>query len=416
MMDSLGSKSPPSKGKVVAYNAAAVAALAALVVLPMLHEVQAAASWLAYYASTPYAKLPMSLVRVEVAAVDEKGAQVPVRELAVVWLASPLNNFTSQLVHRGSSGVALLSLPRAHLGRVVQVDAYNRVRWADLYNVENLLLMVVGEDGSFGAAVAGVELSDVAVSLKVEVRLTSKIASAAAGFAQSSTWYRLAEYQEFERVSAFSILYPDAGVKIVQTIPSGMTLWFESKSRSAPDYYTLPQAQWSSGFSGVNSPVTMTFDSSVPAPSGGVWVKLGTKVRWRYERWERYDSGVLTQVIEAVFPSACLGGIYYIETGSYTPPPVGGNVQPIGDPGACVQFNIGGAWEIGGVSVALGFSVSYPAGNVSIGVSLGFTIRYVGATVTVCVVSAAKNPSQYSVVAFDRGTNWGRVYTAWVPD
>ena len=76
-----------------------------------------------------------------------------------------MNNFASQLVHRGSSGVALLSLPRAHLGKAVQVDAYNRV--SDLYNVENLLLMVVGEDGSFGAAVAGVELSDVAVSLKV---------------------------------------------------------------------------------------------------------------------------------------------------------------------------------------------------------------------------------------------------------
>ena len=89
-MVSPGGKSPLGKGKVVAYNAAAVAALAALVVLPMLHEVQAAASWLAYYASSLYAKLPMSLVRVEVAAVDEKGAQVPVRELAVVWLAGPL--------------------------------------------------------------------------------------------------------------------------------------------------------------------------------------------------------------------------------------------------------------------------------------------------------------------------------------
>jgi ethanolamine utilization microcompartment shell protein EutS len=81
-----------------------------------------------------------------------------------------------------------------------------------------------------------------------------------------------------------------------------------------------------------------------------------------------------------------------------------------------VQFNIGGAWEIGGVSVALGFGASYPTGNVSIGVSLGFTIRYAGATVTVCVVSAAENPLQHSVVAFDRDTNWGRVYTAWVPD
>ena len=121
-------------------------------------------------------------------------------------------------------------------------------------------------------------------------------------------------------------------------------------------------------------------------------------------------------MIEAAFPSVCLGGVYYIETGSYTPPPVGGNVQPIGDPGACVQFNISGAWEIGGVSVALGFSVSYPTGNVSTGVSLGFTIRYVGATVAACVVSAAKDPLQCSVVAFDKGTNWGRVYTAWVPD
>jgi len=121
-------------------------------------------------------------------------------------------------------------------------------------------------------------------------------------------------------------------------------------------------------------------------------------------------------VIEAVFPSACLGGVYYVGVGPYSPPPVGGAVIPIGDPGACVQFDLGGAWEIGGVSVTLGFSASYPDGRVAIGLSLGFAIRYVGATVTVCVTAAAKDPLQYSVVAFDRGTNWGRVYTAWVPD
>ena len=79
-----------------------------------------------------------------------------------------------------------------------------------------------------------------------------------------------------------------------------------------------------------------------------------------------------------------------------------------------MQFSVGGAWEIGGVSVTLGFSASYPDGRVTIGLNLGFAIRYVGATV--CVTSAAKDPLQYSVVAFDRGTNWGRVYTAWVPD
>lgn len=398
------------------YNALVVVALVALVVLPILHEAQAAASWLAYYATISYAKLPVSAVRVEVVAVDGKGARVPVRELAVVWLASPLNNFTSSLVHKGTGGSALLLLPRAHLGRVTQVDAYNRVRWIDLYNVENLLVMVVGEDGSFGATVTGVELSDVVVGLKVEVKLTSKLSYPLKSFAQGSSWYWLVEYQELEKVSAFSILYPDAGVKIAITVPAGMTLWFESKSRSASSYANLPQAQWSSGFSGVNSPVTTLFDSSVPAPSGGVWVKLGTKIKWRYERWERYDGGVLTQVIEVVFPSACLGGAYYMETGAYLPPPVDGNVQPVGDPGACVQFSVGGAWEIGGVSVTLGFSASYPDGRVTIGLSLGFAIRYVGATVTVCVTSAAKDPLQYSVVAFDRGTNWGRVYTAWVPD
>jgi len=406
----------PLRLRAVAYNVLAIIALAALVISPMLPEIQSASSWLAYHATTLYAKLPVSAVRVEAVAVDEKGTQVPVRELAVVWLASPLNNFTSSLVHRAGGSSALLSLPRVHLGRVVQVDAYNRVRWVDLHNVENLLLMVVGEDGSFGATVAGVELSDVAVSLKVKVKLTSRLASAARAFAQSSTWYWLVEYQEFEEVSAFSTLYPDAGVKIAVTVPAGMTLWFESKSRSAPSYGSLAQAQWSSGFSGVNSPRTMSFDSSVPAPSGGVWVELGTKVKWRYERWERYDNGVLTQVIEAVFPSACLGGVYYVGVGPYSPPPVGGAVIPIGDPGACVQFDLGGAWEIGGVSVTLGFSASYPDGRVAIGLSLGFAIRYVGATVTVCVIGAAKDPLQYSVVAFDRGTNWGRVYTAWVPD
>jgi hypothetical protein len=113
-MGSPGSKSPPGKGKVAAYNAAAVAALAAPVVLLMLHEVRAAASWLACYASVLYAMLPIGLVCVEVVAVDEKGAQVPVRGLAVVWLANPLSNFNSQLVRKGSGGIRGTSWGRVY--------------------------------------------------------------------------------------------------------------------------------------------------------------------------------------------------------------------------------------------------------------------------------------------------------------
>lgn len=81
-----------------------------------------------------------------------------------------------------------------------------------------------------------------------------------------------------------------------------------------------------------------------------------------------------------------------------------------------MTWSISGTWQFDGLSVSLSFGVSYPTGGVTIGVSLSFVIRYAASSVKVCVARNAYDPFRYSVYAFDQGTNWGRIFTAWIPD
>ncbi|MEM4873227.1 MAG: hypothetical protein QXY35_07215 [Thermofilaceae archaeon] len=403
------------RSKVVLYNGLAILTLALVASLPLLPSVQAAFTWMGYYLTTPYAKLPSAIVQLRVRVRGPDGSYSAVRDVAVIWLASPTNNHTSRVVHRGLGDSAVIALPRVHLNRVASVDGLGRVSWVDLYNVENLLIVASTVDNSCGAVVIGIEVKDPVIGLTVEVEPASKLAGPSAP-APSSTWYHLVEVQERDGLSAFTVLHPDLGVSVELTVPQGVSFWFESKSRAAPSYSSLPSASWSSGMSGVSLPGTLTFHSTVRAPDGGYWIRLGMWIRWRYERWERYDNGVLTQIIECIFPHRALGGAYYLEEGSYTPPAMSGNVKPIGDGGACVTWSISGTWQFDGLSVSLSFGVSYPTGGVTIGVSLSFVIRYAASSVRVCVIRNAYDPFRYSVYAFDQGTNWGRIFTAWIPD
>ncbi|MGB9759227.1 MAG: hypothetical protein ACP5IT_06850 [Thermoproteota archaeon] len=392
--------------------------------LLMLPPVQAFTSRMTYYATLPYARIPYALVNINVEATYFNGSTASVRDLTVIWLASPRNDLKSSVIYSGNGKATSITLPRVHISRVSKTNAYGKIEWIDIYNVENLLITIVTYDGCLGTKTIGVELNNVVVNVNVKVEVSQKNrlknikgTLEASGLLTAASYYHLVESKESLKTSKFITLYPDKGVTIKLLVPQGKTLWFESISRTAPGYDSLQSTSWSHGNSGVNMPDTCTFDSSIPAPNGGNWVDLGTQVKWRYERWEGYDSNYnLVEVIETIFPSECLGGIAYLSYGAYTPPSASGNLKLIGDGGASRTLSMGGTWTIGGISVSLSFGVSYPTGSVTVGGSFGFSLKYESCSATISVVSNAYDPLKYSVYAFDAGTGWAKLYTAWIKD
>jgi len=399
----------------------------ALLCFPMLFvlpPVQALTSKMMYYVTLPYVKIPSALVTIEVEANYLNGSATNIRELTVIWLASSRNNLKSSIIYHGNAKSISVTLPRVHISRVSKVDAYGKIEWVDLYNVENFLVIVVTDEGYLGTKTTGIELDNVVVDTKVKVEVshenkvkdTQKTLKASA-LLTAASYYQLVESKESSKISKFATLYPDKGVTIKLSIPQGKTLWFESISRSAPSYGSLQSTSWSHGNSGVNMPDACTFDSSVLTPNGGNWVDLGTQVKWRYERWEGYDNNhILVVVIETIFPSECLGGIAYLNYGAYTPPSASGNLILVGDGGASRTIGMGGVWTIGGISVSLSFGVSYPTGSATVGGSFGFSLKYESCSATISVVSNPYDPLKYSVYAFDSGTGWAKLHTAWIKD
>lgn len=384
----------------------------ALLLLLTLPVGQAILSNIFYHVTLLDAKIGISTLIVNLKGFTDEGTEVTIDRIDIVWLRSPLND-KSMVIFSGEPP-AVIVLPRVLLNRVARVDFYGRVTWIDFYNVEKILILAYSNLGYFGLKTLCTEISRpvLNVNLNVRMRKNEELIRRTSEILDYSQ--RLVETMNFEKKSAFITLYPDKGVEIDITVPKGAPIWLQSKTRYATSYDELPNSSWDSSPSAVSSSWNMVFKSRAYAPNGGSWVKCGTKIRWTYERWEIYDSynpEEIIEIIEIVYPSAHLGGISYLSYGSYSPPSVSGNTVLVGDGGAGIYIDLGGTWQIGGISVTLIFTPSYEK---KISIRLGFILRYTGCTAFVYVFQNAYDPLEYDVYAFDKGTNWAKLYTAWV--